>query len=219
MHRLPHVRPRQLRTEARRLTSVRSFDRDLATERGLVLRLLGGIAVLPDKTLNALYGNKQLYFTDPENSRALDVIVDKLEMCHTLDLGPCLTRMPYTLDPLDLRLTKLQIFELNEKDVADCLHLLVTLPLAESDQPGTMDLRVFSALVGDDWGWWRTTTQNIEKLRVHSAVSARGRYDAAKQLDALAQAADEAPKTRRWKLRARVGERVRWYELPEETAH
>jgi hypothetical protein len=27
------------------------------------------------------------------------------------------------------------------------------------------------------------------------------------------------PKTLKWKLRARVGERARWYELPEEVGH
>jgi hypothetical protein len=230
---------------------------DAATARGLVLRVLGGIAVrmlcptlpartrdgqdvdvatnsasrraltdlfaergyLPDKNFNALYGNKQLYFSDPENGRAVDVIVDKLEMSHTLDLAPRLTRMPYTLDPLDLLLTKLQIVELNEKDVTDCFALLVTFPLAESEEPGTMDLRVFRELVGDDWGWWRTITGNLEKLRTLAGTAPAGAYDAPAQVELLARAAEEAPKSRRWKLRARVGERVRWYELPEETPH
>jgi hypothetical protein len=27
---------------------------------------------------------------------------------------------------------------------------------------------------------------------------------------------DETPKSRRWKLRARIGERVPWYVLPDE---
>ena len=27
---------------------------------------------------------------------------------------------------------------------------------------------------------------------------------------------DDEPKSGRWRLRARVGDRVRWYELPEE---
>jgi hypothetical protein len=230
---------------------------DAASARGLVLRVLGGVAVrllcpnvpprvrdgqdvdvatnaasrraltdlftergyVPDKNFNALYGNKQLYFTDPENGRAVDVIVDKLEMSHTLELATRLTRMPYTLDPLDLLLTKLQIVELNEKDVTDCLSLLVTFPLADSEEPGTMDLRVFRELVGDDWGWWRTITANLEKLRALASAAPAGTYDPAAQLDTLARAAEEAPKSRRWKLRARVGDRVRWYELPEETAH
>ena len=58
----------------------------------------------------------------------MDVLIDKLEMCHTLDFAERITRMPYTLDPLDLLLTKLQIVELNAKDADDCLRLLVTYP-------------------------------------------------------------------------------------------
>jgi len=234
---------------------------DLATERGVVLRLLGGIAVgllcpdlplrtrsgqdvdfgsiassrrpltalfvergyIPDKNFNALYGNKQLYFTHAEGW-AVDVLIDKLEMCHTLDFAARIARMPYTLDPLDLLLTKLQIVEFNAKDADDCLRLLVTYPVGETDQPGTMDLRVFRALVGDDWGWWRTVTHNLERIRTLLAGGAReaivgGRLDPLVQLAALEQAAEEAPKSRRWKIRGRVGERVRWYEQPEESAH
>jgi len=35
----------------------------------------------------------------------------------------------------------------------------------------------------------------------------------------LLELAVETPKSMKWKLRANVGERVRWYELPEEVAH
>ena len=73
--------------------------------------------------------------------------------------------MPYTLDPLDLLLSKLQIVELNEKDADDCLRLLVTLPArATPTSPATIDLRVFRSLVGDDWGWWRTVTLNLDRI-------------------------------------------------------
>jgi hypothetical protein len=241
--------------EARRLI-------DVATERGIVLRMLGGLAIgmlcpdLPprtragqdldfgslssgrqalgdllaeegyvaDKTFNALYGNKQLYFTNPQTGLAVDVLVDKLHMCHTLEFADRLARLPYTLDPMDLLLSKLQIIELNEKDVDDCLRLLVTFPLTASDDPGAMDLRVFRSVVADDWGWWRTVTGNLERIRGVLADGPRpaiagGRVDPVAQLDALDRAAEEAPKSRRWKLRSRIGERKRWYELPEETAH
>ena len=87
-----------------------------------------------------------------------------------------------------------------------------------------MDLRVFRSLVGDDWGWWRTITKNLDHIgRVLGdgprAAIEGGELDPIRQLQALVQAAEEAPKSRRWKLRSRVGDRVRWYELPEEEAH
>jgi len=237
---------------------------DLASERDIPLRLLGGLAIrllcrdLPprtrtgqdldfasssshrrsldrllvergfvaDKNFNALYGDKQLYYTHGESGLALDVLIDRLVMSHTLVFADRLTRMPYTLDPLDLLLSKLQIVELNEKDADDALQLLVTFPLADSDEPGVMDLRVFRRLVGEDWGWWRTVTLNLDRIRdlVASSNGDRaairgGRLDPNEQLSALAHAAQAAPKSRRWRMRARIGERKRWYELPEETAH
>jgi hypothetical protein len=235
---------------------------DLAAERGIVLRLLGGLAIRflcpelpprtrvdqdldfaslgstrrdltallveqgfePDKTFNALYGDKQMYFAHPTTGRVIDVLIDKLHMCHTLTFAERLARLPYTLDPMDMLLSKLQIVELNEKDADDCLRLLVTFPFADSDDPASMDVRVFRSVVGDDWGWWKTVTLNLERIGavlgggVPPAIVG-GRLDPRAQLETLAQMADDAPKSRRWKLRARVGERKRWYEVPEETPH
>ena len=50
-------------------------------------------------------------------------------------------------------------------------------------------------------------------------VPAGGKHDAVEQLGVLSTAAQTTPKSLRWKARAKVGERVRWYEVPEETAH
>jgi hypothetical protein len=202
-------------------------DLDLATSsasRAALRALLEESGYVGDKHFNALHGNKQLYFAHPEAGVSVDVLIDKLEMCHTLDLAGRLGRMPYTLDPLDLLLTKLQIVQLNEKDIDDCLQLLVTFPVADSGAPGTIDLDLFRSLVGDDWGWWRTVTQNLERIRAllsagPRAAIAGGQLDPLDQLERLERAAEEAPKTRRWRLRARVGDRVRWYELPQEEAH
>ena len=161
-----------LMSEARRLI-------DRAADRGIVLRLLGGLAIqlltpeLPprtrdgqdldfasvrssrkpltemlaeegyvgDRNFNALYGDKQLYFTHGESGLAIDVMVDRLHMCHTVDFAERATVMPYTLSPTDLLLSKLQIVELNAKDLDDCLRLLVTFPLGDSDDPNLIDLR------------------------------------------------------------------------------
>ncbi len=235
---------------------------DLATERDIALRLVGGLAIRlltpdlpprartgqdldfasasstrralsemllqqgyePDKNFNALYGNKQLYFAHGATGLAIDVLIDKLHMSHTLEFADRLTRFPYTLDPIDLLLSKLQIFELNEKDADDCLRLLVTFPLADSDGADAMDLRVFRSLMGEDWGWWRTATLNLGRIRALLDGGERpaiegGKLDPRSQLAALSETAESAPKSRRWKMRARIGERKRWYDLPEETPH
>jgi hypothetical protein len=46
-----------------------------------------------------------------------------------------------------------------------------------------------------------------------------GKHNAVEQLSALGKAIEVAPKSLRWKARAKLGERVRWYETPEETPH
>jgi hypothetical protein len=242
-------------SEARRLI-------DLAGDRGIVLRLLGGLAIqlltpdLPprtrsgqdldfgsvrssrkaltemlaeeeyvgDRNFNALYGDKQLYFTHAQSGLAIDVMIDRLHMCHTVEFAERATVMPYTLSPTDLLLSKLQIIELNAKDLDDCLRLLVSFELEDSDKPDVIDLRVIRDLVGDDWGWWKTISLNLGRIDAaltdgSAAVPDGGRLDPAQAVQTLSGALADAPKSRRWKLRDRIGERKRWYELPEETPH
>ena len=115
-------------------------------------------------------------------------MVDKIEMCHTLRFADRLARLPYTLDPMDLLLSKLQIIELNEKDADDCLRLLVTFPLAESDDPHSMDLRIFNSLLGDDWGWWKTVTLNLDRI----GQAARSRRPRDRRTDRSAGRAGDA---------------------------
>jgi hypothetical protein len=242
-----------LASEARRLI-------DLAGERGIVLRLLGGLAIqmltpaLPpriragqdldfgslrssrkaliemlaqegyvgDRNFNALYGDKQMYFTHADSGLAIDVMIDRLHMCHTVAFAERATVMPYTLSPTDLLLSKLQIVELNAKDLDDCLRMLVCFDLADAED--VIDLRVIRDLVGDDWGWFKTISLNLERIRAalvdgSVAVPAGGRLDPDRAVQTLVEALEQTPKSRRWKLRDRIGERKRWYELPEETPH
>jgi hypothetical protein len=194
-----------------------------STRRALV-DLLDEQGYEPDKNFNALYGNKQLYFAHPDSGLAIDVLIDKFHMCHTLEFGDRLTRLPYTLDPMDLLLSKLQIVELNEKDVDDCLRLLVTFPIQDSDAPDSMDLGIFRDLVTEDWGWWRTVTLNLDRITGVLDSGDRpaidgGKLEPRQQLATLKNVAETAPKSRRWKMRSRIGERKRWYDVPEETPH
>jgi hypothetical protein len=178
----------------------------------------------PDRNFNALYGHKQLYFVSSHSGRPIDVLIDKLSMCHELEFKDRISRMPYTLDPLDVLLSKLQIVKLNEKDVRDSVYLLSGYPVREGTETGTLSLDLYQRIVGDDWGWWRTVTMNLAKI--HGLVADRpelvppgATHDPAAQAAALSAAAEDAPKSRRWKLRARLGDRVRWYQEPEESTH
>jgi len=176
----------------------------------------------PDRRFNNLNGDRQMYFAAP-SGRPIDVMVDRLSMCHVLDFRPSFDRQPFTIDAVDVLLSKLQIVELNEKDLRDIVHLLAALPLGGGSQ-ASIDTDRFRKLLGADWGWWRTVTGNLAKMEEllgeRPALIPDDRvYEPVAQAGRLLELAVEAPKSMKWKLRANVGERVRWYELPEEVAH
>jgi hypothetical protein len=181
----------------------------------------------PDRRFNNLNGDRQMYFVAP-SGRPIDVMVDRLTMCHVLDFRPGYGRLPYTLDAVDILLSKLQIFELNEKDARDIFQLLAGLPVgpAGSGSGGqlTLDTQRFGQVLATDWGWWRTVTGNLDKIPGLAAekpelVPQAAPHDPLAQAAQLAEVAKSVPKGMKWKLRANVGDRVRWYELPEEVGH
>ncbi len=197
----------------------------------------------PDRRFNNLNGDRQMYFTAP-SGRPIDVMVDRLTMCHTLDLRPSFGKLPLTIDAVDVLLSKLQIVQLNAKDARDILHLLSGVPVSAAGAPGpagngsagngpagagpdggaVIDSERFAKLLGADWGWWRTVTGNLAKLPALAAeqpglVPPAPPFDAIAQSRCLLELAESAPKGVKWKLRANVGDRVRWYELPEEVDH
>jgi hypothetical protein len=194
----------------------------LSKERKKVAAHLADAGCEPDRRFNNLNGDRQMYFNAP-SGRPIDVMVDRLAMCHTLDLRPSFSRLPLTVDAIDVLLSKLQIIELNEKDVRDVVHLLAALPLGGSEDV-SLDVDRFCRLLGADWGWWRTVTGNLAKLPALIAerpdlVPPNPAADPVTQAQRLAELAEETPKSVKWRVRAGVGDRVRWYELPEEVAH
>jgi hypothetical protein len=214
-------------------------DIDLATrsrDRTALTELLVREGYTPDRQYNALYGHKQLYFVDESRLRPVDVLVDRLDMCHAFVFRDRLAVSQPTLPLAELLLTKLQIVKINHKDLLDALILLASHPLAASsdgagegaDSGAAINLERIIGLTSADWGWWRTVTGNIARLRTYVATElgpdeldtgAPPRFDATAQLTALADAIEAAPKSTKWRLRARVGERMTWYEEPEEVGH
>ena len=104
----------------------------------------------------------------------------------------------------------------------DIVHLLAALPLG--GEGVSLDTDRFCRLLAADWGWWRTVTGNLAKLpnliaEKPELVPVNAAYDPREEIQLLSQLAADAPKSVKWRLRSNVGDRVRWYELPEEVAH
>ena len=139
-------------------------------------------------------------------------------MSHQIPFGDRLALEPVTVPLAELLLTKLQIVELNEKDVRDALALLHDHPVEESDGDAINGAQI-ARLCASDWGLWRTFTANLSALEEHI-----GRYDlperassaSAERVQRLQERIEEEPKPFGWRMRAKIGDRKRWYELPEE---
>jgi hypothetical protein len=211
------------------LTGREGRDIDLATasgDRKAVAELLATHGYVPDRQYNALYGHKQLYFVDPARGRPVDVLVDRLEMCHSFLFADRLAIDRPTLPLAELLLSKLQVVKINRKDILDALILLAEHPLAPDDSG--INVTRITAMTSTDWGWWRTVTGNLDRLiaflegEVGPADLDTGRpnrFQPAAQVRALRAAIDAAPKSTKWRLRSRIGDRIAWYEEPEEVGH
>lgn len=163
---------------------------------------------------NTLHGHQRLEFVDPANDRRTDVFVDRVVMCHKLDLDGRLEREHETLPLADLLLLKLQVVETTERDFKDAIALLLDHPL----DSGGIDPDRIAEILNEDWGWWRTATMVLERTQEFAReLEGLDRAEEVRaKVRALLELVEAAPKSRKWKLRARLGDRVRWYELPDE---
>ena len=189
------------------------------SQRFEIVELLAQAGYEPDSRFNALHGTRRLLFRDAPSGRHVDVFLDKIEMCHVIDLRTRLGGPGPALSPADLLLMKLQIVESNDKDLVDILALFIDHGRLD-DEMG-IDLGYIAQLTASDWCLWRTITMVAERAAQHA--------DHLHELPAPATvrecihrfvtALDDEPKTTAWKLRAKIGDRKRWYQLPEEVNH
>ena len=194
-------------------------DLDLATDRRNAYRLaefLASAGYSPADRFNALHGHTRLMFTGGTGVH-VDVIVGEFIMCHKLDLRDRLTLAGETLPLADLLLTKLQIAKINHKDVIDTLALLIDHPLT-NDESG-INVPYCVKLLSDDWGWWRTVTENLATVRdllSTLALSPHAIDTASRSLTQLAEEIRRGKRSFRWRARARLGERMPWRAEPEK---
>jgi hypothetical protein len=209
----------RVRTPAGRAALERSYnDLDFVAPKRSSIRVsefFVGRGYTESRELNAIHGHYRLWFHDSEHDRHADVFIGKFEMCHPIPIAGRLDLEPVTLPIADLLLTKLQIVELTDKDRRDLLRLLLDHEVSE----GRLDGRYVAQLCARDWGLWRTCTSNLKALTASLPgydLTMADRESIADRLERLGALIAAEPKSMGWKARAVVGERVQWYELPEE---
>jgi hypothetical protein len=183
-------------------------------------KLLRDAGYEPHITFNAMHARERALFFDGHHDRQVDIFIGSFRMCHQIELGERIEQGQPTVPLAELLLTKLQIIEVNEKDIRDTLLLLHGHPVEEHDDDAVNAARI-ADLCASEWGLWRTITANLERCREHVSdydLDAADRDRIVTRFDHLLTRIEEEPKSRGWKLRAKVGERRRWYELPEEVS-
>ncbi len=183
-------------------------------------RLLESSGYEANERFNALHGHRRLLHYDPANGRQVDTFVGSFKMCHALEFGDRLPATGLSIAPVDLLLTKLQIVQVNDKDLRDVLVLLGDHPIGSG--PEAIDPIQLTAIVGNDWGWHTTLLDNIEKLdALGRSIDGLEPGLRARVVDRIAEVRvviGSARHSVRWRARAAVGRRIPWYELPEEVA-
>lgn len=203
-----------IQSDARLQRTYKDFDFVTLGKWGAKTKaLFTRLGYTPNQAFNALHGYQRLLFWDTAHERQVDIFIDRMQMCHTLDFRARLQADARTLSLSDLLLTKLQIVEVNEKDLVDTMALFLDHDLQDNDSG--MNASYIPRLTAADWGLYKTLTINLDKARAF-AVQQGFPEQIPARIEALLAAIEAQPKSLAWKTRALVGERVRWYELPEE---
>jgi hypothetical protein len=177
-----------------------------------VASLFGRLGYAANREVFALSEGTRAIFDHAQSRVHVDVFFDQLEFCHRIDLKTRLELRPVTIPLAELLLTKLQIIKINAKDLADACVLLL-----EHDFAG--ETSQIAALCAADWGLWRTVTGNLGKLRDYAAASlvfAPYLTPLNARIAAISAAIEASPKPLAFRLRARVGDRVKWYNDVDE---
>jgi hypothetical protein len=184
-----------------------------------ILRVLSNLGYQEDKQVTQLFGDRRMLFHDPAFGRHIDVFFNSLDFCHEVSFVGRLEVEKYTLPLAELLLEKMQIVQINEKDLIDSIMLLREHPLGDKDEE-TINVTVITRLLSNDWGFWRTMTGNLklldETLPQYPNLKEEDRTVVHQRIADLQEKIEAAPKSLRWKARARIGEKVRWYKNVEE---
>jgi hypothetical protein len=185
-------------------------------DRKAVLDLFPALGYEANERFNLMNGDRRLYFFDNTNGRQVDVFIDVFKMSHVIDLRGRLDHEGPCASPSDLLLSKLQIFEVNRKDLVDVIALILDHGIAKNDDEA-FDTAYIARLACADWGLCRTVELNMAKLLVTLDELDVDKELVRSRVAELWAAIDASPKPLKWRLRAKVGDRLQWYELPEET--
>jgi len=200
--------------------------------REKVKELFGSVGYAKRKaTLSSAASERQIYY-HPKGWFYVDVFFDKLLVAnHPINFSGRLELDYPTVPATDILLEKLQMWEaFSAKDLKDCLLLLKTHPVEEKAQKENIEATYIAKLLSEDWGFWYTATTNLKKISKFiseiekfstevgidpNRLEKEELKEIAGRIEKLLERIDGEPKSFKWKMRARIGSKQRWYNPVE----
>lgn len=185
-------------------------------QRDAIVRLFGQAGYQANLRFNSVYGNRRLNFTHAARDLSADVHLDAFEMYQRLDLKAALAQDGIILPETALLLMRLQLVEMTDTGLRDLCALFLEHDLSVGHEKEKIDAAEITRLCADDWGWYKTVLLNLDRVDQFAKTTLAPSEQAAvvERAQRLKKSIEDAPKSLRWQTRARLGESVRWYEIP-----
>jgi hypothetical protein len=204
---------------------VRDYDDiDLVTTRRSSRQMpqfFSNMGYAANERFNSTNAGRRMVFYDVRRERQVDLFIDEFEMCHKIRLAGRLHIDALTIPLAELLLTKLQVVQLNQKDLTDIVAIVLEHDVGVGDLE-TINADHIAIALAADWGLWRTVQGTVATTRQRLAsvgLNAEEQATINDRLERLWQRVESEPKSVRWKGRARLGDRAKWYQEPDEVAH
>jgi len=153
------------------------------------------------------------------NGKHIDVFFDKLEFCHTISFSGRLENDRPTVPLSELLLEKMQIVQINEKDLKDTTVMLLEHDIGNGDND-IVNSEIVAKALASDWGFYYTVTVNLGKAKDYVEKFPWPDQEEAglvkARIDKLLEMIGREPKSMGWKMRAKVGPKKKWYRDVEE---
>jgi len=181
--------------------------------------LMAGLGYHENREVFIVSEGYRSIFEKPEAGLHIDVFFGKLDFCHVIHWEGRLEVDHPSIPLAEMLLEKMQIVQINEKDIIDTIMLLLEHPLGDEDHE-IINIKRIAGLCSTDWGLWRTTTMNLDKVRQMAQSYEQLTSEQKEKIDSQVKSAlariDQEPKSLAWRLRSRVGDRVKWYKDVDE---
>lgn len=184
-----------------------------------IQQMMASLGYTENREVFIISEGERAIYDKPEAGLHVDIFYEKLDFCHAIFWKDRLETDSPTIPLAELLLEKMQIVQINEKDIIDTIMLLLEHPLGDGDNE-TINIQRVAAICAADWGFWRTVTMNLDKVRQlaqqYPQLSGEQKAKVESQVNNALARMEAEPKTMGWKLRSRVGDRVKWYKDVDE---